>query len=104
MRAIHALAQCEGMDVEGMTVEVVCQISLHGQSAELRLPYSDTKYACHAVASSAISRLAVELAHAAALSEDVERTASLERAKALLDSGAWERPETEEKKVYGVRG
>lgn len=38
MRAIHALAQCEGMTVDGLPVEVFCQVSLHGQTAELRLP------------------------------------------------------------------
>ena len=84
MRAIHALAQCEGMTVDEMAVEVVCQVSLHDQIAELRLPYSNTNYACHSQAASAVGRLAVDLAHAAALIEDRERTASLERARRLL--------------------
>jgi len=57
MRAIHALAQCEGMTVDGMAVEVVCQVSLHGQTAELRLPYSNTNYACHSQAASSVGRL-----------------------------------------------
>lgn len=55
MRAIHALAQCEGMTVDGMAVEVFCQVSLHGQTAELRLP---SNYACHSQAASSVGRLA----------------------------------------------
>lgn len=55
---IVLLAQCEGMTVDGMAVEVLCQVSLHGQTAELRLPYSNTNYACHSQAASSVGRLA----------------------------------------------
>lgn len=54
MRAIHALAQCEGMTVDGLPVEADLAEDFHGQTAELRLP---SNYTCHSQAASSVGRL-----------------------------------------------
>lgn len=92
MRAIRALAQCEGMDVARMRVrgkKVICSLLLHGIQRQLRLDYSDTFYLSHAKARAAIQEMGREMAHEAALLEDEERTASRERAKEFLVGAAF---------------
>lgn len=86
MRDIRKLVELEGMKVEKLYLEVVCSVSFDGQAGVLRLPYVQTKYAHFDVATSAVRRLAVELAHEAALIEDQERERIKEEKLQLIDA------------------